>query len=889
MAGLEEVAKTWLADPAWQKVFKHTCDVFEDYISYALVTVGAISLSVRLLTTLGSGDLVCIIVGVRNATSENLGPYTRFGTSSLVSYAQTSDVCIRQVFSVFMEYVPYIMLIQTLLLIVVEKASLKMPKVAQKVERFYKNIVEESLFGKDPDAAEDMTDPKTSIEAISRQRQRNEICISLKRSSFIRKVYIAKNIIEILFVLSYVPPNLYFAITEEADEGQECRLPISPVSGYVDNDGEVAFICKAKKQRFMIIMLYVQSVFLVLHGSMSVGVLIWSCRYRAVTRLLKNIEQTKNARDEESSEIFSHSRNNDFLFLFDLLAHNCGLESTLRVLTHSDENFYKVCKPNLEDNCLELEEDKLKVTWFPADIELWTRDKGSHVKVPRSARAIELESYEVTIFPAETVNNTVTLKADDLAENRKYSTWFYDLLGGKTEYVITIAVVIGKSRMKGEKKVTTLVPYGPERPKNGILEKAGTNQIDLFWDPPKGSFTKYTLSIEKVDSRGLHKDSKDTSQVNILRLTSMLSEPPSSHDLPPLAVPTMRRIENLSNKLTSFTVLGLDPADSYKVELGTKTGDVDTRQTIMEEVMTKPEAVVGLHTSEETQSSCTFRWLKPEDQPCLKGFQIEILADSKSVDNFAVGNKKVSYTASKLQPATDYVVTVTSVAMWKSRKEESEPAEAKFTTLPEPLRNFRMDYTATSSVVVKWDTPSTSAQNLQNTEISLSIRCEEIDFSQTVTLTGDKTQYNFSRLPDPQGTGCQYTVTAQYSVQLNTKVQSELSEITAATIPHKPTALVVKDGGKRKISWTPSATEKVTKYKVRWRGSEEGAKGEEATVEEPSFKFSHDFRTGRMYKVNIYAVREFEDGSSIESRELHEKLIVPDHSGNLEVFEEEQK
>jgi hypothetical protein len=27
----------------------------------------------------------------------------------------------------------------------------------------------------------------------------------------------------------------------------------------------------------------------------------------------------------------------DFLFLFDLLAHTCGLESTLRVLTHSGE------------------------------------------------------------------------------------------------------------------------------------------------------------------------------------------------------------------------------------------------------------------------------------------------------------------------------------------------------------------------------------------------------------------------------------------------------------------------------------------------------------------------------------------------------------------------
>ena len=58
------------------------------------------------------------------------------------------------VFSPFMEYLPYIMLLQTLVLVVIEKFTFKIPRIAQKVERFYKNIVEESLFGKDPDVAE---------------------------------------------------------------------------------------------------------------------------------------------------------------------------------------------------------------------------------------------------------------------------------------------------------------------------------------------------------------------------------------------------------------------------------------------------------------------------------------------------------------------------------------------------------------------------------------------------------------------------------------------------------------------------------------------------------------------------------------------------------------
>jgi len=54
---IEEIASSWLVDPPWQKVFKHTLDVLEDYICYILISVGAIALSVKLLTTLSTGDV----------------------------------------------------------------------------------------------------------------------------------------------------------------------------------------------------------------------------------------------------------------------------------------------------------------------------------------------------------------------------------------------------------------------------------------------------------------------------------------------------------------------------------------------------------------------------------------------------------------------------------------------------------------------------------------------------------------------------------------------------------------------------------------------------------------------------------------------------------------
>ena len=70
--------------------------------------------------------------------------------------------------------------------------------------------MEDSLFGTGPD---DVTDPKTSADVIARRRQRNEICISMKRSSVIHDVYILKNFIEIILCGFFVGLNLTSTLT----------------------------------------------------------------------------------------------------------------------------------------------------------------------------------------------------------------------------------------------------------------------------------------------------------------------------------------------------------------------------------------------------------------------------------------------------------------------------------------------------------------------------------------------------------------------------------------------------------------------------------------------------------------------------------------------------
>ena len=112
---IEDLAKKWISEPTYSKVFKHTADVVEDYLCYLLVALGAVALSVRFLSSMGSGEAICLLTGLRHTNGTrlvDLGPYPSGATLSIVNYANFNQRCVDAAMTAFMQYLPFILFLQ---------------------------------------------------------------------------------------------------------------------------------------------------------------------------------------------------------------------------------------------------------------------------------------------------------------------------------------------------------------------------------------------------------------------------------------------------------------------------------------------------------------------------------------------------------------------------------------------------------------------------------------------------------------------------------------------------------------------------------------------------------------------------------------------------------
>ena len=96
------------------------------------------------------------------------------------------------------------------------------------------------------------------------------------------------------------------------------------------------------------------------------------------------------------------SKGEDFLFLFDLVAHTCGQPATLRVLSFTAPTFANLCQPELET--VTMTETSIKITWKRAPLQSLT-----------GIRQLELQRYVATIFPpSSTSDSQQTVQANQV-------------------------------------------------------------------------------------------------------------------------------------------------------------------------------------------------------------------------------------------------------------------------------------------------------------------------------------------------------------------------------------------------------------------------------------------------------------------------------------------
>lgn len=366
-------------------------------------------------------SLILLYSGVKsiNGTEKDLGPYPGGATLSMVNYAQFYEGCIDAAMSMFLQHLPFIIIVQAISIIFIEKMLLKIPKVSGRIERFYATLVEESLFGRDPDGAEDVTDDRDQ-EVISRKRRKNEVCNSMKRSSIIYLTYLIKNVAEILLQLIFILLNIYFVYNSQDNLTPSiCIVDIMNIPDIdINEKGHLYFQCEGKKVRFFFGLMYIHIIVQAITMICSFVSIIWCARFRSISRLLQQLKRSQGSKD---TDLVKDDSGQDFLFLFDLLAHTAGIESTLRVLTHADESFHDICLPVLDYQVDHVKEDKIQVVWSPAKLEYWLKDN--------AFRGLEIDSYDVTIHPAETVINSVIKMKNEIDGDGKYRTQFVDLQG----------------------------------------------------------------------------------------------------------------------------------------------------------------------------------------------------------------------------------------------------------------------------------------------------------------------------------------------------------------------------------------------------------------------------------------------------------------------------
>ena len=132
-----------------------------------------------------------------------------------------------------------------------------------------------------------------------------------------------RNIAEIILALFFVYSD-WFVGLQTGDDVGTCEIPLG-------NNGFVKMQCRQKRFGFYMFMLNAFIVLLGLHALTSIISLVWCIKRTRLRKISTIISSLKN-HDKQKTESLKKHEGEDYLFLFDLVAHTCGRSSILNPL-----------------------------------------------------------------------------------------------------------------------------------------------------------------------------------------------------------------------------------------------------------------------------------------------------------------------------------------------------------------------------------------------------------------------------------------------------------------------------------------------------------------------------------------------------------------------------
>ena len=571
-----------------------------------MMAVSLLSIALKLVAA-RRGELVCYM----ETKSGTLQSDSYLEITNALPYIVASDGCIKEVYRLSggkrRQNLPFMMFLMTLCILAIDILSFRIRKFEQRILRFHQMIIKRGVLtsGDHHQDVDDILHPmetpifKEAIKAMAKDRSRNELCNELKRSNILFFTFIVKNVTKVVIITVY----LFF-------EGfiQNFQLRTSPI-GTCDHTHSDAILehqmvtCQEKFSSMFSIFIVIYGLLLVLYGICSMGCLMFVVTSRPVTAFMSRVNKllrcgkkrklisrkrvTVVEKEEGVKDDVVLSMGHDFFFLFDLLAHNYGLELALKSMTYVDKDFYNLMSPMVTVKNIDIGCNDMTVEWTPSQMETLLEEHESKFRLCslrecKRSRIIKIDGYRVTVIQMDQKNQSildiinVRLMDVRVYDNvtGKYRLKFDRLSGGENKYSITVSVVMGETMMKGRSVLRYLRPQDPGLSLDGKLcTKVTSNAAELKWIAPYGGFDRYILTAESDD--GL--------------------------------------IRKMINKKETYTLHGLQPCTRYNIDVHSVNGIKDEEEIyctnpIQAVLLTTPNKPDYMFVSNVTEVSCTLHW-----------------------------------------------------------------------------------------------------------------------------------------------------------------------------------------------------------------------------------------------------------------------------------------